>query len=391
MDTETASVLTALLAFLGVTGPQALRLLEAIYHQWSLPNFIQQKARAEAEARKIAAKSKQEVKLIEAQGKAELEDAATNLRIQKAENKAIVAKAIQELRRTHLALMSGNPDLKDIVSKIVELLRRDPTGPITLRNADLNALVAEAFDDESIKADALDDLSIKAIERAAYVERRRQECLDGIIDKAVKIADENKEPPSEKKVDPDWTAEFFNNSQDVSNEDMQTLWAKILAGEVASPGSFSKKTLAVVKTMSKTEAEDFTKLATNVWLIDVRQEPFIVALDANKCGLSFNALRNLEDLGLISVTFPGISYQFSSNALCVYFGRAFHGATDQPKSLNLGTLALTRAGTELFRICKAEPDFRTMAEVMAVFSKEIPFQEVVITPVANGVHVQPLQ
>ena len=42
---------------------------------------------------------------------------------------------------------------------------------------------------------------------------------------------------SNHEPDHDWTARFFNDIQDVSSEEMQSLWAKVLAGEVEKPGS----------------------------------------------------------------------------------------------------------------------------------------------------------
>ena len=68
------------------------------------------------------------------------------------------------------------------------------------------------------------------------------------------------EEVSDEKVNPDWTYRFINNSQKCSDKDMQLLWAKILAGEITTPGSFSLRTLAIVNNMSKEEAEIFAKV-----------------------------------------------------------------------------------------------------------------------------------
>lgn len=62
---------------------------------------------------------------------------------------------------------------------------------------------------------------------------------------------------SEEPVDADWTARFFENVKDVSNEDMQKLWAMLLAGEIASPGRFSLRTLDVLRNMTSVEANLF--------------------------------------------------------------------------------------------------------------------------------------
>ena len=59
---------------------------------------------------------------------------------------------------------------------------------------------------------------------------------------------------SAQDVDPDWFQQYCELVLDVSNGNMQQLWAKILAGEIASPGKFSLKTLHTLKRMSYKEA-----------------------------------------------------------------------------------------------------------------------------------------
>jgi hypothetical protein len=58
-------------------------------------------------------------------------------------------------------------------------------------------------------------------------------------------------------VDEDWIARFFETIKDVSSEEMQQLWSKILAGEVVRPGSFSMRCLETVRNLGKQEAEAF--------------------------------------------------------------------------------------------------------------------------------------
>ena len=62
---------------------------------------------------------------------------------------------------------------------------------------------------------------------------RRQWNIEEIVGGAVEALPS---AVSTTPIEPDWVAEFFNQSQDVSNETMQSLWSRILAGEVASSG-----------------------------------------------------------------------------------------------------------------------------------------------------------
>ena len=60
--------------------------------------------------------------------------------------------------------------------------------------------------------------------------------------------------------DPDWTARFFDGAQDVSSDELQRLWARILAGEVEAPGRTSLRTLSILRNLTQEEARDFSTL-----------------------------------------------------------------------------------------------------------------------------------
>src|SRR5712691_8920424 len=81
-----------------------------------------------------------------------------------------------------------------------------------------------------------------------------------------KAAKEMPESVSDKPVEQDWVSRFLEDCQDVSNEDMQTVWGRLLAGEVTKPGSFSFRTLATVKMLRPEVANLFTRLCSFVWL-----------------------------------------------------------------------------------------------------------------------------
>ncbi|MEY8215469.1 MAG: TIGR03899 family protein [Colwellia sp.] len=62
-----------------------------------------------------------------------------------------------------------------------------------------------------------------------------------------------------KRTDLDWFDQFINLAEGVSNNTMQDLWAKILAGELARPGSYSLKALKVFRDMSIVDAKLLAK------------------------------------------------------------------------------------------------------------------------------------
>ena len=69
---------------------------------------------------------------------------------------------------------------------------------------------------------------------------------------------------SEDPIDFDWLMRFFDAVGNISNENLQRLWAKVLAGETKEPGSVSLRTFDILRNMSQKEAEIFNELCKYV-------------------------------------------------------------------------------------------------------------------------------
>ena len=95
---------------------------------------------------------------------------------------------------------------------------------------------------------------IRIQERLLFKEIDRQNNLDNVIEIAAEQLGQEKSI-NEEPVDKDWSKRFFNIVEDISDEEMQTVWGRILAGEIKSPKSYSMRTLELLKNLSKEEAE----------------------------------------------------------------------------------------------------------------------------------------
>lgn len=75
-------------------------------------------------------------------------------------------------------------------------------------------------------------------------------------------------PRTDAKItyDFDWFVRFFEAAGNVSDDTMQNLWAKILAGEISQPSSFSLKTIDVMRNLSKRDAELFIKICSHSFM-----------------------------------------------------------------------------------------------------------------------------
>ncbi len=109
---------------------------------------------------------------------------------------------------------------------------------------------------------------------------------------------------NDEPVDADWTGRFFETVENVSEEQMQQLWGKVLAGEVKRPKSFSLRTLELLKNISFNEAEIFMKFC-NLSVQSI-SACFIPNFDNFKSlqsnySISYSDCLLMEEIGLIQI------------------------------------------------------------------------------------------
>ena len=98
----------------------------------------------------------------------------------------------------------------------------------------------------------------------------------------------------------DWYVRFYQASGNVSDETMQDLWAKLLAGEVSKPSTYSFKTIDVLRNLSKKDAELFQRVCSysfcnaNQILILPRYDDYL-----EKYNIAYSDILKLSEQGLI--------------------------------------------------------------------------------------------
>lgn len=132
-------------------------------------------------------------------------------------------------------------------------------------------------------------------QRIEFQEQKRQHNIASVtFEAAANLGDK---VVSNHPVDPDWTARFFDNVQDVSADDMRKLWSKILSGEIECPGRTSLRTLDVLRNMTSKDAQafyDISHLVINDFIF----------YETRKAGdsLPLDKLLHLQDCGLVNFT-----------------------------------------------------------------------------------------
>lgn len=118
------------------------------------------------------------------------------------------------------------------------------------------------------------------------------------------------DPPtqdSDSEIDEDWLSMFSRVAEQKSNADVQLFLAKILAGEIRKPGSYSPQTIQILSTLSQNVAQlfqnfcDVSYLQTQLGVAGLLTEPFGQAGSnaLSPVGLSYSNLTTLQDAGLI--------------------------------------------------------------------------------------------
>ena len=168
--------------------------------------------------------------------------------------------------------------------------------------------------------------------------------------------------------DPDWTARFFDCVQDVSSEDMQKIWAKILAGEVESPGRTSLRTLDTLRNLTKADAEMFCEVCNFVLFkalhFIIYEREYIQRYDA----LRHINLVHLQDCGLLNFgqsthNIVNQTEWYEYQGLILQVSRNTSGTERIPFQI----ATLTIAGAELYKIVQPELRFdyiQTFARIL---------------------------
>ncbi|MGA2602344.1 MAG: DUF2806 domain-containing protein [Bryobacteraceae bacterium] len=204
----------------------------------------------------------------------------------------------------------------------------------------------------------ISELQHRAMRRFFCEEANKQQNIESIAASALPQLSDAATP---ENLEDDWIINLFDKCRLISDEGMQVLWSRILAGEANAPGRFSKRTINLLSSLDKSDAELFRSLCSfNWWLGN-----FVpLVFDVNdpiysSGGISFNTLIHLDEVGLIS--FEAIAgfrrARLPQKFTASYYGREIVINFPRPEDndLRIGTVLLSKVGQELGSICDSAP------------------------------------
>lgn len=205
----------------------------------------------------------------------------------------------------------------------------------------------------AINTDDFQRLMQRASTRLLLQETVKQHNIESIVDNAYEELELDSEV-SAVPVDPDWSIRFFNCIEDISNEKMQYLWGKLLAGEVRDPGSFSLRTLEALKSLSQAEAQIFRTVCE---YIIVHKKSFNLPMHDRfylNTPIDYADIMTLGEAGLLN--FQDVAYRIHivpGNSEVLTIGNIqleLKNTSDKLLRLRSLVYSLTIAGMELFGI-----------------------------------------
>ena len=221
-------------------------------------------------------------------------------------------------------------------------------------------------------------------QRIKFQEEKRQRNIGSVVRLAAAEL-EGKEVP-DHEPDHDWVARFFSDVQDVSSEELQQLWAKVLSGEVERPGTMSVLSLSILKNLDRDTAKLFRKLCSlcisnliettaGSQVIDARALSLGDNTEGNalkEYGIGFGELNVLNEHGLVISEYNSwrdykfnveyiVSEDRSKSRIWPFLFQDKHWTLrptsnrDMNAEFRLHGVALTQAGMQLSRVVDLEP------------------------------------
>jgi len=223
---------------------------------------------------------------------------------------------------------------------------------------------AEADRIRTISQIEITEIQRRAVLRFVAEESKKQANMESVTTKALPELEDNSRP---QDVEEDWLVHFFDKCRLVSDDEMQQLWARVLAGEANSPGHYSLRTITALSTLSKDEGELFQNVCSHFWLINNAWQVLVYDHEDRvyqSRGITFPSLTHLDDIGLISYdSLAGFQLTKLPKRIPAIFCKdklVIEFKSDENNSLDLGHVMMTRVGKELAQLFTLghKPEFK---------------------------------
>lgn len=156
------------------------------------------------------------------------------------------------------------------------------------------------------------------------------------------------------KLSDDFLLLIMNKFSNVSDDDFQDIWARVLAQECNLNRSIPKSLFFIIEKMDKEDAISFMNLCK--FVVKIGDKPSLV-VDKRKLdyyfnnGLSYNSFVKLDKLGLIEKNFSQFSNEYCDElgVNTISYGMNEHEMPEECKEFYCGAAIFTREGEALYK------------------------------------------
>ena len=235
------------------------------------------------------------------------------------------------------------------------------------------------------------ELAALAISRSIDDQIDRQENLNQILRlasaEAAQDISDGDEPP-EEEISEDWRRKFTGFAEEVSDEQMQSVWARMLAGEFRQPGTFSYRTLRLVSELSPEVASLFESIAEQI----IEGNALITIEKEWNEGPKFELARVLADSGILQDSPGSIAKILIKQPRGQYFipNKELMGVINfpgGPKRLTVGMAMLSEPGKQLYKLLPPKDERIVLRRILNHLVSENPRAEIARIAYAKNGHV----
>ncbi len=180
---------------------------------------------------------------------------------------------------------------------------------------------------------------------------------------------------NDKPLEKDWLTYYSENACKISDEQMQSFWAKLLSGEILNPGTFSKRTIDALLKLSSKEANLFKKICE--YVLETRGGNFLIndQYFENISDLSYSNIMRLDECGLLVASgMNRMKLQADKNQdIPIISNNIFiKGSVSEKISVEWQAFPLTTTGIELMKITFNETPKYYLKTLIEYLKKKYP-------------------
>ena len=155
------------------------------------------------------------------------------------------------------------------------------------------------------------------------------------------------------EVDDDWISFFFDKVKNISSEEMQFFWSKVLSEEFNRPNSIPKSLIHTLSCIDLKVAKTFDDLCQFAVKNITEDEDVIFfkqIFSPKETGINFSLLKELERYGLIALNSGYADFVYRELSGCMVFevnGYSFTVYGNDVNEIPLGDILLTLDGKAL--------------------------------------------